>query len=71
MKRRHLEKPEFHYIQAPSISFQFDSEVPAHLDGELIFSNRFQIDILPGALTAIYNPRGEHYFKSVGASAPS
>jgi diacylglycerol kinase family enzyme len=37
--------------------------VPAHLDGELMFSTRFQVDVLPGALRMIYDPRGGHYFK--------
>ncbi len=66
MKKRHLENPAFHYLQAPSISFEFDKEVPAHLDGELTFSSKFDIDLLPGALTAIVNAKGDHYFRSVG-----
>jgi diacylglycerol kinase family enzyme len=70
MKGTHLSRPAFHYLQEPAITFEFDSEVPAHLDGELIFSTRFEIDLLPGAITTIINPRGDHYFRSAGAVAP-
>jgi YegS/Rv2252/BmrU family lipid kinase len=61
-KQTHVGRPEVHYVQTDEITFEFDSEVPAHLDGELIFSTRFQVDVLPGALRMIYNPNGSHYF---------
>jgi diacylglycerol kinase family enzyme len=52
-----------HYHQSASIVAEFTEEVPAHLDGELIFSRRFQIDAVPSALRAIYNPKADHYFR--------
>jgi diacylglycerol kinase (ATP) len=61
-KHAHVGRPEVHYVQTDGITFEFDSEVPAHLDGELIFSTRFQVDVLPGALRMIYDPNGDHYF---------
>jgi len=33
------------------------------VDGELNFSNRFNVKILPGALKIIYNPDGNHFFR--------
>ena len=63
-KRTHVGRPEVHYVQTDRITFDFDTEVPAHLDGELIFSTRFQVDLLPCALRMIYDPAGDHYFKT-------
>jgi diacylglycerol kinase (ATP) len=62
MRQSHLDDPAIHYFQTPRITVEFDSEVPAHLDGELVSASRFQIDVLPGALSVIINLRGEHYF---------
>lgn len=61
-KQTHLSQPVFHYTQTERIDFEFTEEVPAHLDGEVIFARRFQIDVVPGALRSIIDPRGGHYF---------
>jgi YegS/Rv2252/BmrU family lipid kinase len=61
-RQTHVGRPEVHYQQIGGVTFEFDSEVPAHLDGELIFSTRFEVDVLPGALHMIYDPKGPHYF---------
>ncbi len=63
MKQTHLQDSVVHYHQFASIVAEFTEEVPAHLDGELIFGRRFQIDAVPGALRAIYNPKADHYFR--------
>ena len=34
----------------------------SNLDGELYFSSRFEVQILPKALRFIYNPKGNHFF---------
>jgi diacylglycerol kinase (ATP) len=62
-RHTHLADRVFHYAQTDRIEFAFDGEVPAHLDGELIFAQTFIVDVLPGALRSIYDPRGAHYFK--------
>jgi len=62
-KQTHLSQPVFHYTQTDSIDFDFDGEVPAHLDGEVIFAQRFVVDVLPGALRSIIDPAGGHYFQ--------
>jgi diacylglycerol kinase (ATP) len=62
-RHTHLSDPVFHYLQTDKIEFAFDGEVPAHLDGELTFAQRFSVDVLPGALRSIYDPRGAHYFR--------
>jgi len=61
-RQTHLANPEVHYVQTASALFEFDAEVPAHLDGELIFARRFEVDVLPGALKAIIDPAGQPYF---------
>jgi diacylglycerol kinase (ATP) len=70
-KQTHLSQPVFHYAQTARIDFDFDEEVPAHLDGELIFAKRFEIDVLPGALRSIIDPRGGHYFRAGTGSSPA
>jgi diacylglycerol kinase (ATP) len=62
MRKTHLGDKPVHYYQAAAIEAEFEREVPAHLDGELASASRFAIDILPKALSVIFNPRGEHYF---------
>jgi diacylglycerol kinase (ATP) len=64
-KASHLEKRTFHYAQTDRIVFDFDTEVPAHLDGEVIFARRFTVEALPGALRSIFDPAGGHYFGRV------
>jgi YegS/Rv2252/BmrU family lipid kinase len=63
LKQSHLEDEVVHYYQSDQILFEFDTEVPAHLDGELYFNSRFAVNILPAHLKIIYNPYGAHYFK--------
>jgi len=62
----HLADPVVHYHQVDRITFEFDHEVPAHLDGEMAFGQRFDIDILPKALRMIYKPGGPHWFGKAG-----
>lgn len=61
-RKTHLDDPLFRYVQTGKIEVEFDEEVPAHLDGEVIFARRFVIDVLPRALQSIIKPDGGHYF---------
>jgi YegS/Rv2252/BmrU family lipid kinase len=60
---RHLANPAVSYVQIDRIDYEFDGKVPAHLDGEIIFAERFQVDVCPGALRSIYDPSGGHCFR--------
>ena len=62
----HLSDPVVHYHQVNKLTFEFDEKAPAHLDGEVTFAQRFDIDVLPLALRVIYNPKGPHYFGKPG-----
>ena len=62
----HLSDPVVHYHQVNKLTFEFDEKAPAHLDGEVTFAQRFDIDVLPKALRVIYNPKGPHYFGKPG-----
>jgi len=64
MKKTHLEDEVVNYFQTDRLLFEFEKEVPAHLDGELYFNSRFEIGIRASALNVIYNPEGDHYFIS-------
>ena len=58
----HLADAVVHYHQVSRATFEFDDEAPAHLDGEVTFGRRYDIDILPNALRVIYKPNGPHWF---------
>jgi YegS/Rv2252/BmrU family lipid kinase len=62
-KGTHINDPKVNYYQTPSIKLEFSRKVPFHVDGELFFSEKFDVSILPEALKTIYNPDGNHFFK--------
>ena len=62
-KGEHLNNPKVIYYQTDELLIEFDKVVPHHLDGELFFSSKFEVTLLPEKLNFIYNPNGNHYFK--------
>jgi YegS/Rv2252/BmrU family lipid kinase len=60
---KHITEKKVNYYQTPGINLEFPEEVPFHVDGELYFSKKFDVGIMPGALNTIYNPDGNHFFK--------
>jgi len=60
---KHITDKKVNYYQTPGLKLEFTEEVPFHVDGELYFSRKFEVKILPGALKTIYNPDGNHFFK--------
>ncbi len=63
MKQKHTEDDVVNYFSTDKIVYEFDNEVPAHLDGEMYFGSRFEVSVLPRHLKTIYNPYGSHYFE--------
>jgi diacylglycerol kinase (ATP) len=63
-KGTHINDKKVNYFQTEKLSLEFPQEVPYHVDGELYFSQHFEVGIMPGALNIIYNPEGNHYFKT-------
>lgn len=61
-KGSHIQDNKVNYYQTPKIDIEFEQDVPFHLDGELHFGRKFDINILPKALEVIYNPSGSHFF---------
>lgn len=61
-KGAHLGHKKVSYYTTDKMRIEVNKESAYHLDGELFFDTRFQIDILPGKLTVIYNPYGNHFF---------
>lgn len=59
---RHIYDKRVRYFQTNSLHIEFPEEVPFHVDGELYFSRKFSIRIIPGAFNVIYNPDGNHFF---------
>lgn len=62
-KGDHIKDKKVNYFRTSSLDIEFTEEVPFHVDGELNYSKKFIVRILPGALSIIYNPAGNHFFK--------
>ncbi len=63
-KGTHVQNKKVNYYQTSKIGIEFSQEVPFHLDGELHFSKNLDVSILPGAINIIFNPSGNHFFKT-------
>lgn len=63
-KGTHVFNSKVHYYQTDRIILEFPTTVPFHVDGELNFSSRFEVNISPEALRTIYNPNGNHFFRN-------
>jgi diacylglycerol kinase (ATP) len=63
-KGTHINDKKVNYYQTDKLSLEFQEKVPFHVDGELYFSDKFEISLMPCALKIIYNPQGNHYFKT-------
>lgn len=59
---KHIFDSKVNYYQTSGLNLEFSEEVPFHIDGELYFSKKFDVSILPSALNTIYNPDGNHFF---------
>lgn len=62
-KGEHITDKRVNYYQTPEINLEFPEIVPFHVDGELNFAMKFNVTILPGAITIIYNQNGNHFFR--------
>jgi lipid kinase, YegS/Rv2252/BmrU family len=62
-KGEHIADKRVNYYQTKEINLEFPEVVPFHVDGELYFSDRFNVKLLPRALKIIYNPDGNHFFR--------
>jgi YegS/Rv2252/BmrU family lipid kinase len=60
---KHINDRRVNYYQSKNINIEFKEVVPFHLDGELYFSDKFDVKILPASLKIIYNPDGNYFFK--------
>jgi len=63
-KGQHINDRRVNYYQARSVNVRFPASVPFHVDGELFYSDKFEVRSLQGALNIIYNPNGKHFFRN-------
>jgi diacylglycerol kinase (ATP) len=63
-KGTHINDKRVNYYQTEKLSIEFPDKVPFHVDGELFFSDKFEIGLMPCAVNVIYNPEGNHFFKT-------
>jgi diacylglycerol kinase (ATP) len=62
-KGTHVYDKKVNYYQTSKIELEFFNKVPFHVDGELYFASKFEVNVNPHALNAIYNPEGDHFLK--------
>ena len=62
-KGTHIRDKNVTCYKTDHLTLEFGEKVPFHLDGELHFSDRFEIRVLPAAVNVIYNPSGNHFFR--------
>lgn len=62
-KGTHVTDKKVNYYQSDKINLEFFKRVPFHVDGELFYSATFEVNIVPNALNAIYNPEGKHFLE--------
>jgi diacylglycerol kinase (ATP) len=60
---KHIYDKKVNYYQTSGLNLEFSEEVPFHVDGELYFSRKFDVSVLPSSFKTIYNPDGNHFFK--------
>jgi len=60
---KHINDEKINYFQTPAITLEFPERVPFHVDGELYFSDKFNVSLIPSGVQLIYNPDGPHFFK--------
>ena len=60
----HITDKKVHYYNTSNLILEFPVEGPYHVDGELYFASKFNISIIPEGLKVIYNPAGNHFFKT-------
>jgi len=61
-KGEHITNKKVNYYQTRGLRLEFADKAPFHVDGQLYFSKKFEVSILPEALNTIYNPNGKHFF---------
>jgi diacylglycerol kinase (ATP) len=59
---RHINDRRVHYYKISGLKLEFEMKVPFHVDGELYFSDKFDVSLVPSGLNIIYNPDGPHFF---------
>lgn len=62
-KGEHVKDKRVNYYKSARLLLEFAENVPYHLDGELFFDRKLEVNVIPGALNIIYNPSGPHFFR--------
>jgi diacylglycerol kinase (ATP) len=62
-KGKHVNDKRINYFSTDRLTIEFPRKVPFHVDGELNFSDKFEVGIIPGGVNVIYNPGGPHFFQ--------
>jgi len=59
-KGTHLKDKNVHYYTTDKLTLEFEEEVPFHVDGEVHFATRYEVEIHPHSVRMIYNSIGPH-----------
>jgi YegS/Rv2252/BmrU family lipid kinase len=58
----HIHNKNVDYFQTNKLSIEFENRVPYHLDGELYYDTKMEVEVLPKKIQVIYNANGNHFF---------
>jgi YegS/Rv2252/BmrU family lipid kinase len=61
-KGAHVNDKKVNYSTSDHVVVDFGQEVPFHVDGEVYYASKFDVQIHPGKIPIIYNSSGNHYF---------
>ncbi len=64
-KGTHIHHPKVNYYKTEKLSIKLNEKVAYHLDGELFFDTKFEIDILDHKPKIIFNKNGNHFFLKI------
>jgi YegS/Rv2252/BmrU family lipid kinase len=71
MAQAHVGDARVEIFRTERLTFEFDDEVPAHLDGEVIHARRFEVDLVPRALSVLHDPSRVPAFSGAAQASKS
>lgn len=63
-KGAHINDKNVIYYQAEKVNLEFADKVPYHVDGEMFYDSKFEVQVLALSIKTLYNPDGNHFFNS-------
>lgn len=62
--KKHIGRKGIEYFTAKKLTFEFESLMPAHLDGEIVLGKFFDVSVLPGRIKLLIHPERENFLRT-------